>query len=186
MSGLEPIPIISLALSISSQAYKILKDFSKSNLLLDSSATIDWENGLFEQEWKMKSGGGNSLRSLFNRTIEISNVVEHEGFIFPAGQKLDAISQENYVLRKDLKKIEEIDASQTITIRFKTPFDKEILYRNLCEKHIVRIPQFIAKDVYALSFSIMLNRADLLLNDFKSVYYVNIRLPFVLFLTRIS
>jgi flagellar biosynthesis regulator FlaF len=105
-------------------------------------------------------------------------VVEEECVIFPSGTQIEALSKEDSTLRIDWREIRRIDNWQTIIIRFKTPFDKQLLYRGLCEKYLNRIPEFIAGGTYAFTFSVMLNRADLLMNDFKTVFYTNIKIPF--------
>jgi hypothetical protein len=180
LAYLDPIPIISLAISISSTAYKAFKELSKNGVLIDSSATVDWENGLFEQQWKLqnKLPRHAHLWNLLERFTTIPNVVEGECIVFPSGQQIEALSKEDNLLKIDWRKICQVDKQQTITIRFKTPFDNKMMYRSLCDKYVNRIPEFIAKGTYALIFSVMLNRADLLMNDFNSVYYTNIVLPY--------
>lgn len=179
MVYLDPIPIISLAISISSHAYKAFKELSRNGIITDSSAIIDWENGLFEQQWKLQNKSRNQGHmGLLTRYTYIPDVLEEECVVFPSGQQIDALSKEDNTLRIDWTKIRQVDKWQTVTIRFKNPFDKQLLYRSLCEKYVNRIPEFIARGTYAFKFSVMLNRADLLMNDFKSVFYTNIVLPY--------
>jgi hypothetical protein len=181
---LEPFSLISFAISQLTNSYKLFKELSKNNIITHSRAMIDWENGTLEQQWTFNNSPANrSLAyNLFNNYMKIPNVSKEIGFVYPGNQtdlfKLGILSKEDNTLKINLKKIGSIENSQTVVIRFITPFDNKVLYSSLCEKHLQKSPQFLDDNTTVYSFSIMLNWAHVWKEDFESVRYTNILLPY--------
>lgn len=177
---MEPISIISLAISVLSTSYNLYKKLSEKGIITHASALIDWENGSVEQQWTL--GNKSSHVSLFNRTMQIHNVLNEVGTISSSNEtnlfKLGLLSKEDNTLRINLKEIGNLDCSQTVVLRFTTPFDKNLLYNSLCEKNIQLIPQFVDERLSQYQFTVMLNWAHVWKEDYESVRFTNIMLDY--------
>lgn len=183
---LNPIPIISLALPILKELRDVIIKLAANNIIVNRSATIDWNDSTIEEEWHIKNDvlkrKNNIIEKLLNNfeEKEISNIIEATGGTIPQNNKnlfdLGIISLNDKKLKINFKRISEFDLTTIIIIKFKTYFDNKKLYNHLCETDVNRVIKQ-QNGVYKLSFSVILDRADLWSNDFKSFTIKNIFLP---------
>jgi hypothetical protein len=186
---LIPLPIISIALPILKAFYQIIRTLSENKIIVNKHATIDWNHGILEQEWHIKNDTLKKSIDMINKltkglkAIEIPDTLEATGAMIPPESKslfdLGILTLKNGLLRIDLKRISQYDLSKIVIINFKNSFDKDILYADLCSVDINRVVKYADPHTAEASFSVVLDRADLWLSDFKSLVVKNIKLPVI-------